>query len=338
MCDARNEARFYCMEEIELKFRDNLLHLRQQRNMTQEQLAMLLGVSRQSVAKWEAGQSTPEVDKLIKMADLFDCSLDELVSGDLTQRVVKPSEVVPSDVPAADVCGYDNHMRKFARSIATGVALVIGGIAFAVVADALLSEALSDAITPAVIILFIAAGLGLILPAGVGHSAFTKAHPFVEDFYTAEQRSAEQRSFTKFLTGGIIVILLGLVAVAVSDAVSNELAQAAGAAIMLLAIAAGVWCLVYGGIIHGMTDIENYNRECAEEQRQHDDPRIGRACGIIMLVATAIGLLMLFASQAAADAGNATVKAVCSYFWVSWVIGGIACAIASVALKDTTEN
>lgn len=44
-----------------MSFRDNLQHLRATRNMTQEQLAMLLGVSRQSVTKWEADNSTAGV-------------------------------------------------------------------------------------------------------------------------------------------------------------------------------------------------------------------------------------------------------------------------------------
>ena len=47
-----------------MSFRDNLLHLRASRNMTQEQLAMLLGVSRRSVTKWESAKSYPEMDKL----------------------------------------------------------------------------------------------------------------------------------------------------------------------------------------------------------------------------------------------------------------------------------
>lgn len=76
-------------ERHAMSFRDNLQHLRATRNMTQEQLAMLLGVSRQSVTKWEAEKSYPEMDKLIKICRLFDCTLDDLVTGDLTQR---PSE------------------------------------------------------------------------------------------------------------------------------------------------------------------------------------------------------------------------------------------------------
>ena len=74
-----------------MSFRDNLQHLRATRNMTQEQLAMLLGVSRQSVTKWEAEKSYPEMDKLLKLCQIFECSLDDLVQGDLTGREPDPA-------------------------------------------------------------------------------------------------------------------------------------------------------------------------------------------------------------------------------------------------------
>lgn len=47
--------------------------------MTQEQLALMLGVSRQSVTKWEAEKSYPEMDKLLKLCQIFDVTLDDLV-------------------------------------------------------------------------------------------------------------------------------------------------------------------------------------------------------------------------------------------------------------------
>ena len=74
-----------------MSFRDNLQHLRDTRNMTQSELAMLVGVSRQSVAKWEAEKSYPEMDKLLKLCDLFECTLDDLVRGDLTGRAPDPT-------------------------------------------------------------------------------------------------------------------------------------------------------------------------------------------------------------------------------------------------------
>ena len=321
-----------------MKFRDNLLQSRQQRNMTQEQLAMLLGVSRQSVAKWESGQSTPEVDKLVKMADLFDCSLDEFVTGDLSQRQVNPAEIIPDGIPPEDVCGYDAHMRKFALGIATGVAIIIAGCAVAALSGGLLEERMAEAVSAGVTILFVAAGLAFILPAAVNHASFAKAHPFVEDFYTAEQKDAEQRSFARHLTIGIGLILVGVVIVIAAGVSSNERIQVLGATMLLAFVAAGVWSLVRGGIIHGLTDISSYNKERADEQWERDNPRVGRICGIIMLVATVIGLLMLFGGFAASDAGNFAMVVICSYFWVAWPIGGIACAIASLAMRAAAEK
>ena len=61
---------------------DNLRILRIQMGISQDGLAARLGVSRQSVSKWETGTATPELDKLTAMAELFGVTLDELVLGD----------------------------------------------------------------------------------------------------------------------------------------------------------------------------------------------------------------------------------------------------------------
>ena len=58
-----------------MSFRDNLQYLRATHAMTQEQLAMMVGVSRQSVTKWEAERAYPEMDKLLKLCQIFDAAL-----------------------------------------------------------------------------------------------------------------------------------------------------------------------------------------------------------------------------------------------------------------------
>ncbi|WP_404802608.1 helix-turn-helix domain-containing protein [Bifidobacterium favimelis] len=68
-----------------MSFRANLQYLRSQRSMTQEQLAMLVGVSRQAVSKWESDKAYPEMDKLLVICDLFGCTLDDLVLGDVSR-------------------------------------------------------------------------------------------------------------------------------------------------------------------------------------------------------------------------------------------------------------
>jgi len=61
-------------------FRDNLVHMRKIFQMTQEDIAEKLGVTRQSVAKWEAGDSVPDLDKCKQLADIFGVSLDDLAN------------------------------------------------------------------------------------------------------------------------------------------------------------------------------------------------------------------------------------------------------------------
>lgn len=61
---------------------DKISKLRKDNNYTQEQLAGILGVSRQSVSKWESNLAYPETDKLIRMSEMFQCSLDYLLKDD----------------------------------------------------------------------------------------------------------------------------------------------------------------------------------------------------------------------------------------------------------------
>lgn len=58
--------------------------MRESKNMTQDELASLLSVSRSTVAMWETGQSYPLVEKLLQLADIFSCTLDELIKKEDT--------------------------------------------------------------------------------------------------------------------------------------------------------------------------------------------------------------------------------------------------------------
>ena len=61
-------------------FRDNLIHLRKMKKMTQEGIAEKVGVTRQAVAKWEAGETVPDLEKCRLLAELFGVSLDDLAN------------------------------------------------------------------------------------------------------------------------------------------------------------------------------------------------------------------------------------------------------------------
>ena len=61
-------------------FRDNLVHLRKLNRMTQEDVAEKVGVTRQAIAKWESGETVPDLDKCRLLADVFGVSLDDLAN------------------------------------------------------------------------------------------------------------------------------------------------------------------------------------------------------------------------------------------------------------------
>lgn len=72
---------------------EKLSKLRKEYNYTQEQLADILGVTRQSISKWESDIAYPETEKLIKMGKLFECSMDYLLNEDITEKQgIQPTE------------------------------------------------------------------------------------------------------------------------------------------------------------------------------------------------------------------------------------------------------
>ena len=61
----------------------NIQYLRKQKKITQEQLAEIMSVSRQTISRWEADEIIPELNKLVILSEMFSCKLDTLVKEDL---------------------------------------------------------------------------------------------------------------------------------------------------------------------------------------------------------------------------------------------------------------
>jgi len=81
--------------------------LRKQKSMTQEELAEILNVSRQSVSRWEMDVAFPETDKLIRLSKLFECSIDFLLNNDVQEDSNVPGTVSVEDCyKFIHECGY----------------------------------------------------------------------------------------------------------------------------------------------------------------------------------------------------------------------------------------
>lgn len=110
-----------------MDFNNRLYQLRKQKGLSQEELANRLNVSRQTVSKWEVGDSTPDMEKFIAMSDLFDVSLDKLVMGKEDEET-SPSTTKSEFVTVISEKVLTNKNKKRAKSILKVVGIILAAI------------------------------------------------------------------------------------------------------------------------------------------------------------------------------------------------------------------
>ena len=119
-----------------MSFAENLQNLRKRDKVTQEGLAETLGVSRQSVSKWETGEAYPETEKIIALCDFFRVSMDDLMRGNVASpqapsaAAEEPEFVLAGGAPAEGSPADGGNAvaeERISRSRAVGAA-VSGGI------------------------------------------------------------------------------------------------------------------------------------------------------------------------------------------------------------------
>lgn len=406
-----------------MSFKENLQYLRGSRNMTQEQLAMLLGVSRQAISKWESEKAYPEMDKLLMLCDMFGVTLDDLVMGDVrasagcggagrvdlaadtdgmaasvgvadaavgavpgvigfaasqvagmsdsgesdaqgaktgVQLSVSPESDtrdgtdIPQSVPrhiVQDVVGYDSHMRRFTWLIAIGVAAIILGVAVGMLflpeGSVLGPSPVNDVLVPVCTLVGAIVGLALLIPAGIMHGDFRRRHPYVQDFYTDEDKSRASVVLAIGVAIGAVLILAGVCVLVFCDELVADGDAGWPDSVLLACVAAAVFCFIMSGMTHDKVNVDKYNRE-AEEESVHEGRSVphptmsesdrfysrltGAICGVIMLLATVVALLMLFLGMAGSD-----VDAWMKVFWVPWPIGGVLCGVVGIIVPLVKE-
>ena len=406
-----------------MSFKENLQYLRGSRNMTQEQLAMLLGVSRQAISKWESEKAYPEMDKLLMLCDMFGVTLDDLVMGDVrasagcggagrvdlaadtdglaasvgvadaavgavpgvigfaasqvagmsvsgesdaqgaktgVQLSVSPESDtrdgtdIPQSVPrhiGQDVVGYDSHMRRFAWLIAIGVAAIILGVAvgmlFSPEGSVLGPSPVNDVLVTVCTLVGTIVGLALLIPAGIMHGDFRRRHPYVQDFYTDEDKSRASVVLAIGVAIGAVLILAGVCVLVFCDELVADGDAGWPDSVLLACVAAAVFCFIMSGMTHDKVNVDKYNRE-AEEESVHEGRSVphptmsesdrfysrltGAICGVIMLLATVVALLMLFLGMAGSD-----VDVWMKVFWVPWPIGGVLCGVVGIIVPLVKE-
>ncbi len=265
-----------------MSFSENLQFFRARHTLTQEQLAERLDVSRQSVSKWESGQSYPEMDTLLTLCDLFGTDLDTLLRGSAEQSC------------AEDSAGYDRFMTAHARKIAGSAAGLI--LSFAL-CSGLYALNLPMALYTTLFWLTAGVCIVVLVASGIQYSIFCKRNPVITDFYTQKQRDAFTQRYIWHISGGVGGIIFSLAAACLGNYLlpasspnQPHLEALIGTAFLVL-LSGAVFSLIYGGMLQDKYDIEKYNRERAPEY-QARQRKIAPFCGGVMLIATALFLYL----------------------------------------------
>lgn len=122
-----------------MKFGENLKNIRKSKNISQEYLAEKLGVSRQSVSKWETGENFPSMNNIMCLCEIFKCKINDLVHEDFTDIESLDSEIKESvvkfkkekQIKVKLISKIIYIMANIVNKIFIGVAVLISIIIFA---------------------------------------------------------------------------------------------------------------------------------------------------------------------------------------------------------------
>lgn len=342
-----------------MSFADNLVYLRQHYGVTQEGLAEQLGVSRQTVSKWEAGTNYPEMDKLLALCDLFHVNLDDLMRGSV------------SVAKQGDTERYDAHMNRYDLSIALGVACILVGVGMQVLLDAL---GWPSNISTVAFLSLVVVGVVVLIVGGLNHGEFKRRNPAIEPRYAADVLERFSRRFPIFIAGGVGLILLDVIMLIgfSPDDSSIDLVRGIHLEELIVAPFMFVMAVAVGTLIWATMQKSKYElseltyiarrRDLGADlpatavvkspERVRGERIMGVACGVIMLLAAIVFLVWGFVpmfSQIGWDgidkwALKEAIRAGQGGFAVSWIafpVGGILCGIVwmvgSVTFKSKDD-
>ncbi len=316
---------------------EKITNLRKRMNWSQEELAEKLSVSRQSVSKWEVGATIPDLDKILKMSELFGVSTDFLLkdekeTGEYLGETETPEE---RTVGAEEANEYMDIIRGISSKIAFAVLMFILSpvclIEFAGLAEAgYMAENLSGALGLGILLILVAAGVGIC----IYNSMKTKKYDFLtsESFSLSygvsgivEKRKQEFSGiFRRNLVVGVVLCIIGVIPlVTVGAFFQKDLIAVTCVCVMLIVISIGVRLIVSAAIIEGSFDRllqqGDYTRENKEAEK-----KLSPLSGCYWLIVTAIYLAVSFCL----DRWDKT--------WIIWPVAGVLfgaiCAVIKAAM------
>ena len=286
---------------------DKIIELRKKNNWSQEELAGKLGVSRQSISKWEGAQSTPDLQRILEMSKLFGVSTDSLIKDEIELGEetggFEDSQSPVRMISMEEANTYLEKSKKGANSVALGVMLsIFGAIPFILEEDFASRQA--EALSLTLALFFIGVGVSLIILTAYRMKEYDWIEK--ESFETAygvdgmaqERYKTFMPSFVTRIISGVLLCFLAVAFFGSSEflpgiiPVTENAVDSLGLAMLAIAVFLFVSSTIARGAYLSLLQIEDFR---PEEKKVKN--KIGPYMSIYWLVVIAIYLGYSFLTQ-----------------------------------------
>lgn len=306
---------------------DKIIDLRKKAGMSQEELAEKLGVSRQSVSKWEGAQSTPDLNRILELSQIFGVTTDYLLKDEI-EAADNVQEHTPDDsepplrrVSMSEANSFLDENSRHALRIASGVFLcIMCAVPLIILGGATNeNEVVTSTIGVPLLFLMIAGGVALFVISGLKMKRYSYlSNEGIDTEYgvsgmVREKREAYQPKHILWLVLGIVLLIIAVLPVIFLSFINDKaVISVIGVPLLFLFIGIGTFLIVHTGIISS-----GFNKLLEEEDYKRDrkanggDEFSGAVQGIFWLLVTGGFLAYSFITG---DWGRS---------WIVWPVAGV---------------
>lgn len=310
---------------------DKIVSLRKKAGWSQEELAEQLGVTRQSVSKWEGAQSVPDMDKVVMMSRLFGVSTDFLLKDELEEETpcaaAQDGDTPLRRVSLTQASAYLALRKAAAPKIAIATALCITSPVTLILLAGMsevqrfhISENAAAGIGLCVLLGLVALAVSIFLrtSAEAKEYRFLEEEPFETEYGVEGMVRQRQREYkdthTRLVTVGVVLCVLAAVPLFAAMCINgSDLLYIAAVCALLVLVAIGCLALVTAGVYQGAMEQLLEEGDYTRPQKKHHK-LMGTVTMIYWLTATAVFLLYTYGPH-----GNGQPR----YSWIIWAVAGV---------------
>ncbi|MDO4810409.1 MAG: helix-turn-helix transcriptional regulator [Eubacteriales bacterium] len=306
---------------------DKIIDLRKKNGWSQEELAEKLNVTRQSISKWEGAQSTPDLNKILAMSQLFGVSTDYLLKDEQgeVEYIATEEQSAVRKVSMEEANAYLNVTKRVSKWIALGVALCIASpiclILLAGQADAgHISEGFAVGIGMLVLLVMVAAAVALFISSGMKRKPYEYLESeIIETAYGVsgmlrEKQESYRSTYVRRLVLGICLCILSVVPLmmaAMMHYTSANMMAIIGVGVLLFVVAIGVFLIILAAMPWSAMQKLLEEGDYARQNKGEKGKRNSAISSAYWLTAVAVFLCWSFVT----NAWDRT--------WIVWPIAGV---------------